>query len=461
MLSLLSTLPVPPVTGGQVSFSPFITYLLAALNPNSTTVKLAPDVEQDLYAVLGNTKYATFVVNDGMGSEAVDIYFVAGVLTCSRAAGGTVSYPVGSCLMPVIAGAVGPIGPAGAQGSVGPTGVSGSNGTNGTGGSDGSTWFFGTAAIPSPTLGNLIDKYLNTTTGDVFEKTTGSWVYAGALKGAPGPAGASGADGSHWESGAGVPLDTFGSDGWLYVNSANGDVYKKTAGHWAWNMNIAGAQGIPGNNGVPGSRWFFGTAAPTADIGTNIDYYLQIDSADWWQKSSGTWAIGGSLKGVPGTAGSNGAPGYSQAFNMNLTSYTSAGVAATVFTATTAASAGTNTITGASVDATGNITLNAGAYALIGSGYVRATYTSAGQAPVSMVHILNNGTYQYGTQSVPVASATADDLNFFMLMGINDVVNLPSGGVLSLVASHNPTNSAPTSASVFAVNFDVTILRIQ
>ena len=466
-LSVLASLPVPPVTGGQVSFSPFVTYLSAPLNPGTVALSLPPNIEQDLYAVLGNDKYAMFVVNDGLGSEGLNLYFISGVLTVIRAPGGTVSYPAGSCLLPLSAGARGIQGIQGTQGTQGTQGIQGANGTNGTngtnstGGADGSVWYFGTAAVPAASLGTNIDKYLNSTTGDVFEKISGTWVASGVMKGAPGPAGASGADGSHWESGAGVPLDTFGSDGWLYVNSINGDVYKKTAGHWAWNMNIAGAQGIPGNNGTPGSRWFFGTAAPTAAIGTNLDYYLEINSADWWQKSTGTWVIGGSLRGVPGTAGSDGAPGYSQSCGLVASLYTVASVAPNAYVNTTAISATHNTVTGLTVGAA-DITLSAGAYILALSGYIRVSYALAVPLGSSMYRVYLDGVYLTSTSGVTVAPiADGAGYAFFYPVSLNAIINAPAGGVVTFTVSHAPVNSGTDNSIVLATDMRGTILRIQ
>jgi len=58
------------------------------------------------------------------------------------------------------------------------------------------------------------DYYLNTTTGDIFQKVSGSWVKIGNLKGAQGPEGPqgdkgdkgdTGAPGSVWYNGTGDP----------------------------------------------------------------------------------------------------------------------------------------------------------------------------------------------------------------------------------------------------------------
>jgi len=69
------------------------------------------------------------------------------------------------------------------------TGVKGNDGINGHG------WFSGSA---NPTNGQYEndDHYLNTTSGEIFNKISGSWVSIGNLSGPTGPTGANGTDGN-------------------------------------------------------------------------------------------------------------------------------------------------------------------------------------------------------------------------------------------------------------------------
>jgi hypothetical protein len=77
---------------------------------------------------------------------------------------------------------MGPQGPAGAQGPQGPTGQA-------------EGWYSGTGA-PAGALGAVGDWYLNTTSGDVSEKTGASaWTVRGNIRGPQGPAGAAGSVG--------------------------------------------------------------------------------------------------------------------------------------------------------------------------------------------------------------------------------------------------------------------------
>jgi collagen type VII alpha len=92
-------------------------------------------------------------------------------------------------------GPPGPTGPAGPQGVAGPpgptgaTGATGATGDTGSAGTPGEKWFAG-AGAPSGATGIVGDWYLDTTTGDVYEKTGASaWTSRGNIKG---PAGAAG-----------------------------------------------------------------------------------------------------------------------------------------------------------------------------------------------------------------------------------------------------------------------------
>ena len=105
------------------------------------------------------------------------------------------------------AGPIGPIGPIGPQGVAGPPGATGPGGSPGppgspgpegpagSAGADGTKWFSSTAA-PQPDVGALLDYYLDTSTGDVWQKVNSesgsSWTKQGNLRGTPGSAGAEG-----------------------------------------------------------------------------------------------------------------------------------------------------------------------------------------------------------------------------------------------------------------------------
>jgi len=94
-----------------------------------------------------------------------------------------------------ILGSTGPQGPAGPTGATGPAGATGATGPQGpqgpTGpaGANGEKWYTGSGA-PSAGTGVNGDLYLNTSTGDVYEKVSGAW--GSPIANIKGPTGASG-----------------------------------------------------------------------------------------------------------------------------------------------------------------------------------------------------------------------------------------------------------------------------
>jgi hypothetical protein len=104
-------------------------------------------------------------------------------------------------------GPIGPIGSQGPQGVAGPQGLAGPRGTSGldgvagpTGpqgirGTDGTRWF-SSGGTPADSLGVISDHYLDTTNGDIWKKVSNEagtlWALQGNIRGAQGTAGAEG-----------------------------------------------------------------------------------------------------------------------------------------------------------------------------------------------------------------------------------------------------------------------------
>lgn len=122
------------------------------------------------------------------------------------------------------------------------TSLIGPAGTNGTNGVTGSKWYEG-ATAPNSGTGIAGDYYLNTATGDVYTKTIDGW--GAPISNLKGPRGASGSPGpTAWLHGAVVPDDGTGADSDYYINTATGDVYQKVSGSWGSAiMNITGPVG--------------------------------------------------------------------------------------------------------------------------------------------------------------------------------------------------------------------------
>lgn len=190
------------------------------------------------------------------------------------------------------------------------------NGEDGADGTDGLNWYF----LNSDPVAQGIDgeMALNSTTWDVFKKISGTWSLIGNIEGGEGDPGnngvgissitktsgngaagttdaytitysdastsvfyvyngddgtngTNGTNGATWSTGAGVPNNANGSDGDLYLNTTNQDVYKKISGSWGSAIcNIKGVQGVSGN----------------------IDRYSAALAADVQLPASGTWYNG-------------------------------------------------------------------------------------------------------------------------------------------------------------------------
>jgi hypothetical protein len=131
----------------------------------------------------------------------------------------------------------------------------------------------------TPNFGNTVgaldrDYFLNTATGDIYTMASGSWglIYSGST----------GGHGVAWYNAAATPVagNTVGSkDGDYFLNTVNGDIYKKASG--SWNL-IYHPHGIKWYNGVG--------AATTVNPAGNLlgDYYIDTSTGKVWeQKSSG------------------------------------------------------------------------------------------------------------------------------------------------------------------------------
>lgn len=62
------------------------------------------------------------------------------------------------------------------------------------------------------------------------------------------------AAGAEWFTGEGAPSSSQGKDGDYYINTLTGDVYSKASGSWTIKLNIKGPQGDPGPQGERGPQ---------------------------------------------------------------------------------------------------------------------------------------------------------------------------------------------------------------
>ena len=235
----------------------------------------------------------------------------------------------------------GPKGDKGEDGAVGATGATGAAGQNGQNGRDGKDILSGTSD-PTSETGKEGDKYVNTTTGDIFVKKNGQWEREGNLKGpkgdngkdgAAGETGAAGQNGQNGQngrdgkdilSGTSDPTSETGKEGDKYVNTTTGDIFIKRNGQWEREGNLkgpkgdkgetgaagaTGAAGQNGQNGRDGKDILSGTSDPTSEIGKEGDKYVNTTTGDIFVKKNGQWEREGNLKGPKGDKGETGAAG--------------------------------------------------------------------------------------------------------------------------------------------------------
>lgn len=137
-------------------------------------------------------------------------------------------------------------------------------GDEGPPGVAGATWYDGTGA-PASALGAVNDYYLDTATGDVYKKTgASSWALDGNI---------AGDNGDKWFSGSGAPGAGLGVDGDRYLDKATGDVYLKTAGIWSIDTNI---KGDPGANGADAATYVGEIGLDAETGGTNMPAYISF-----------------------------------------------------------------------------------------------------------------------------------------------------------------------------------------
>ena len=99
------------------------------------------------------------------------------------------------------------------KGATGSTGATGPTGPTGPQGPAGTTWYNGTTA-PATGTGKVTDYYINTATGQYYEKTASTtWTLRGTIVGATGPQGPTGATGPQGPTGATGPTGSTGATG--------------------------------------------------------------------------------------------------------------------------------------------------------------------------------------------------------------------------------------------------------
>ena len=189
-------------------------------------------------------------------------------------------------------------GPQGEQGVEGPKGDTGKDGINGK---DGTSVLNGKGK-PSYELGNVGDSYIDTDTWDYYVKTSSGWTKEGNIKGKDGTNGNDGNQGAQGVPGKDghTPVITIGENGNWFIDGVDTNISSK------------GPKGDKGISGKDGSSVLNGNGIPSNELGDVGDSYIDLDTRDYYTKSSTGWIKQGNIKGdkgIPGKDGSNGKDG--------------------------------------------------------------------------------------------------------------------------------------------------------
>lgn len=159
--------------------------------------------------------------------EGVDVLTSADCVTFSD--GETFQQKLNAGKLTGAKGATGAIGPQGPTGAVGPQGPRGETGEQGPAGVAGSK-MHNVTGTPDTSLGVVGDWALNTSNGDVFEKTASTtWTKRGNFRGTTGvqgPVGATGPQGPRGETGPQGPAGAKGATGPQGPKGDPGDAIK-------------------------------------------------------------------------------------------------------------------------------------------------------------------------------------------------------------------------------------------
>ena len=95
--------------------------------------------------------------------------------------------------------------------------------------------------------------------GSTYGRKDGTWVAVGS----------GGGGGAAWYNGSGVPSSGLGADGDYYLDTATGDVYAKASGSWSVVTNIMGPPGADGADGATGPAGAPGADGPPGPPGAD------------------------------------------------------------------------------------------------------------------------------------------------------------------------------------------------
>jgi hypothetical protein len=82
-----------------------------------------------------------------------------------------------------------------------------------------------------------------------------------------------------------------------------------------------GATGSTGPQGTAGSQIYTGAGSPSGGLGIDGDFYINVTTGDYYQKSGGLWLLKGNLVGPQGPTGSNGTSVFFNSINCSANQF--------------------------------------------------------------------------------------------------------------------------------------------
>jgi hypothetical protein len=131
----------------------------------------------------------------------------------------------------------------------------------------------------------------------------GRWVLADGPVGPMGPAGPEGPEGDVGPQGPQGDVGPIGPAGPAGPEGPEGDVGPIGPEGPEGDVGPAGPAGADGADGAPGSVWWSGSGFPSAGLGIEGDYYLDVSTGDVYSKSPTGWLLEGNIEGPQGDAG--------------------------------------------------------------------------------------------------------------------------------------------------------------
>jgi hypothetical protein len=240
-------------------------------------------------------------------------------------------------------------------------------------------WSYGPVA-PLNNAGNMGDYYLDTSTGNVYNKTNSTtWVLITNItgpQGAAGPQGLAGTSGATGATGATGPAGVAGPTG---PAGATGPIGLTGAQGATGPQGSVGATGPQGNPGTNGNTMLNGMTAPLAATGVNGDYYINSVTHELFgPKTNGVWPAGISLVGPMGPSGASGPTGATGPAGLAGTNGTNGTNGLDALVKTTAEPAGANCVAGGTKVETGLDANNNGVLDLAEINAAQTTYVCNG-----------------------------------------------------------------------------------